>query len=195
MSVLFSDLYITNYCDTRCSPADSLTKLPIDEAYSLAKQLSQHTGPSFNSFSRFSDNDFDGYYKKRIRTEEWLYSSFTALGGYPQSAHPVYFVLGSSTYLNQWFEHGLQTRLLLDSIDPADISFTYGDSMSIMDSENRMNVFNKESLFRFIKQSTSDIPLFLSELDRQNRYIEVQLWNDKYLQNLDHAAKSITSCD
>jgi hypothetical protein len=181
VSTLPQNLHITNYCNTRCSPADSLTKLPPEDAYKLAKQLSQHTSTSFTSFSRFSDTDFDGYYKKRIRTEEWLYSSFIALGGKPQSAHPIYFVLGESTYLNQWFEHGLQTRLLLDDIDSADISFTFGDSMSTMDSADRTNPFDKESLFHFIHETTADIPSFLSDLDKQNRYIEVQLWNDTYV--------------
>ncbi|WP_310830966.1 hypothetical protein [Paenibacillus pedocola] len=182
-------LYITNYCDKRCSPADSLTKLPVSDAYSLAKELSQYTSTTFTSFSRFCDRDFDGYYKKRIRTEEWLYSSFIALGGNPQSAHPIYFVLGESTYLNQWFDHGLQTKLLLNDIDPADISFTFGDSMSIMDSADRMNPFTKESLFQFIHETTSDITSFLKDLDQKNRYIEAQLWNDTYVKQADIITK------
>lgn len=178
---MFQDLYITNYRDKRCSPMDSLTRLPVDDAYSLAKKLSQYTGSSFTSFSRFSDKDFDGYYKKRIRTEEWLYSSFIALGGKPQNRHPIYFVLGESNYLNHWFEHGIQTKLPLDDIHSADISFTFGDSMSSMDSKDRMNLFNKESLFHFIHETTDNISSFLICLDKQNKYIEVQLWNDKYM--------------
>lgn len=179
------NLYITNYCDQRCSPLDSVTKLPVKEAYALAKNLSQYAGSSFTSFSRFSDKDFEGYYKKRLRTEEWLHSSFLALGGNPLNSHPIYFVLGESTYLKDWFENGIQTKLLLGDIDSADISFTFGDSMSIMDSEDRMNPFNKESLFQFIHETTDDIASFLSNLDKQNRYIEVHLWNDTYVKNTD----------
>lgn len=174
-------LYITNYCDKKCSPMDSITKLPVNEAYSLAKNLSQYAGTSFTSFSRFSDKDFDGYYKKRIRTEEWLYRSFIALGGKPRHSHPIYFVLGESTYLNEWFDDGIQTKLLLNDVDAADISFTYGDSMSMMDSEARMNPFTEETLLQFIHETTYDINAFLNELDKQNRYIEVQLWNDRYI--------------
>jgi hypothetical protein len=162
----------------------SITRLPIDDAYSMAKKLSQYTGASFTSFSRFSEKDFDGYYKKRIRTEQWLYNSFIALGGKPQNAHPLYFVLGESRYLNDWFENGINTKILLSDIESSDVSFTFGDSMSKMDSEDRMNLFTKESLFNFIYETTNDVSAFLNELNKQNRYIEVQLWSDVYIENL-----------
>jgi hypothetical protein len=181
VAIVKDNLYITNYCDKRCSPMSSITRLPIQDAYSLAKKLSQYSGTSFTSFSRFSDKDFDGYYKKRTRTEEWLYNSFIALGGKPQNPHPLYFVLGESRYLNDWFENGIETKLLLRDIDSADISFTFGDSMSKMDSKDRMNLFNKESLFSFINEAANDISSFLHELNKQNRYIEAQLWNDVYI--------------
>lgn len=177
------ELYITNYCDKRCSPMSSITRLPIKEAYLVAKELSKHAGDSFTSFSRFSDKDFDGYYKKRMRTEEWLYNSFVKLGGKPKNAHPVYFVLGESIYLKDWFENGVETKLLLSDIDSDDISFTFGDSMAKMDSADRMSLFNKESLFKFIYENTNDVGLFLNELNKQNRYIEVQLWSDVYVFN------------
>ena len=178
---MIEDLYITNYCDKRCSPMSSITRLPIKDAYSQAEKLSQYTGTSFTSFSRFRDKDFDGYYKKRIRTEEWLYNSFIALGGKPKNIQPLYFVLGESRYLNDWFENGIKTKLLLSDIDSADISFTYGDSMSKMNSEDRMSPFNKESLFNFIYENTYDLSSYLNELDKLNKYIEVQLWNDIYV--------------
>lgn len=177
------NLYITNYCDKRCSPVNSITRLPSKEAYSLAKKLSQYTGNSFNSFSRFKEKDFDGYYQKRLRTEEWLYKSFISLGGEPKNAHPLYFVLGESKYLNDWFEDGMQIKLLLNHINSADISFTYGDSMSMLDREDRMDLFNKESLFNYIYKNTNEIGTFINELNQQNRYIEVQLWNDVYIED------------
>jgi hypothetical protein len=182
--IVKENLYITNYCDKRCSPLSSITRLPTEDAYSMAKKLSQYTVDSFTSFSRFSEKDFDGYYKKRIRTEEWLYNSFVATGGRPQNAHPLYFVLGESRYLNDWFEDGIKTKILLSNIDSADISFTYGDSMSKMDSDERMNPFTKESLLNFIYETTHDVSSFLNELNKQNIYIEVQLWNDIYIKNL-----------
>lgn len=178
------ELYITNYCDKRCSPMSSITRLPAKEARSVARELSKHAGNFFTSFSRFRDKDFDGYYKKRIRTEEWLYNSFIQLGGKPKNAHPLYFVLGESKYLKDWFENGVETKLLLNDIDFDDISFTFGDSMAKMDFADRMNLFNKESLFKFIYENTNDVSLFLNELNKQNKYIEVQLWSDDYVFNV-----------
>lgn len=175
------NLCITNYRDKRCLPMSSITRLSTKDAHSLAKKLSQYTGTSFTSFSRFCEKDFDGYYKKRIRTEGWLYDSFIALGGKPKNPHPLYFVLGESRYLNNWFENGVVTKLLLKDIDPADISFTYGDSMSKMDAEDRKDLFNKKTLFEFIYENNEDVYSFLNELNNQNRYIEVQLWNDVYI--------------
>ena len=181
---MIENLFITNYSDRRCSPLSSITRLPTEEAYFMAKKLSQHTGTSFSSFSRFSDSDFDGYYKKRIRTEEWLHNSFITLGGKPKNSHPLYFVLGESSYLDNWFENSIKSRLILSDINPVDISFTFGDSMSKMDSEDRLNLFNKDSLFNFIHETTCDLISYLNELNKQNRYIEVQLWNDIYVKDL-----------
>ena len=90
---------------------NSITRLPVEEAYALAKSLSNYAGISFTSFSRFTNRDFDGYYKKRIRTEDWLYKSFIALGGKPKTKAPLYFVLGESNYLSHWFENGTRYYL------------------------------------------------------------------------------------
>lgn len=177
------ELYITNYCDKRCSPMSSITRLQAKEAYSLAQELSKNAGDSFTAFSRFKNKDFEGYYKKRIRTEEWLCNSFIQLGGTPKNANPLYFVLGESKYLKDWFQDGVETKLLLSDIDSDDISFTFGDSMAKMDSVDRMNLFNKESLFKFIYENTDDVSVFLNELNKQNKYIEVQLWSDIYVFN------------
>lgn len=181
---MFQELYITNYSDRRCKPFNSITRVSVKEADALAEKLSQYSGNKFTSFSRFTSNDFDGYYKKRLRTEEWLFNSFISVGGKPKNAHPIYFVLGESKYLHEWFEDGMKIQLALNRIDPDDISFTFGDSMSIMDHQDRMDLFNKESLENYLKEKTNDVFSFLDDLNQHNRYIEVQLWNDVYIKGL-----------
>jgi hypothetical protein len=158
--------------------------LPSDEAYKLAEDLSQNASSTFTSFSRFTANDFDGYYTKRKRTEKWLLGEIIELGIKPKNKTPLYFVLGESSYLNKWYERVTRTKLLLKDINPEDISFTYGDSMSRMDSKERMDPFSIETLTAFINERTDDINSYLDELDKQNRYIEAQLWNDDYLSDL-----------
>lgn len=53
--------------------------------------------------------------------------------------------------------------------------------MPRMDSEDRMDPFNIETLSLFIKERTDDVNAYLTELNKNNRYIEAQLWNDDYL--------------
>lgn len=181
---MLDKLNITNYSDRRCRPFKSITRFSSKEVYVLAEELSQYSGNKFTSFSRFNENDFDGYYKKRLRTEEWLFNSFISVGGKPKNAHPLYFVLGESKYLNEWFEDGMKFQLALNKIDPYDISFTFGDSMSIMDQKDRMDLFNKDSLASFVQEKTNDVFIFLNDLNQHNKYIEVQLWNDVYVEDL-----------
>ena len=181
---MYPNLYITNYCDQRCIPFQNITRLTETEAFLLADNLSQHVEPSFTSFSRFQRSDFPGYYEKRLRTETWLYDSFLKLGGKPIIKSPLYFVLGESTFLETWYKSGRKTRLLLDDISSAEVSFTIGDSMGIIDSVNRMEPLNKDMLYDFFKGKSQDIFTFLNDLNKNNRYIEVQLWNDSYIDNL-----------
>ena len=180
---MINNLYITNYCDSRCTPLQSITRLPSDEAYKLAEELSQNAGTTFTSFSRLTASDFDVYYKKRKRTEEWLLSKIIDMGINPKNKTPLYLVLGESEYLDKWFEKGNKTKLLLRNIDSEDISFTFGDSMSRLDSKERMDPFTIETLTSFILEKTDDISRYLAELDKQNRYIEAQLWNDRYIRD------------
>lgn len=178
---MYPGLYITNYCDKRCNSFHSITRLSESEALLLADDLSQHVEPSFTSFSRFQRSDFPGYYKKRVRTEKWLYDSFLALNGEPKTSSPLYFVLGESTYLENWYKNGIKTQLPLDIISPSEISFTIGDSMGIIDKEDRIEPLTKEGLLDFISNKSNDIFSFLHDLNKNNRYIEVQLWNDSYI--------------
>ncbi len=181
---MYPNIYITNYCDERCKPFHNITQLTESEAFLLADNLSQYVEPAFTSFCRFQKKDFPGYYEKRLRTEKWLYDSFLKLGGKPIIKSPLYFVLGESTFLDAWYKNGRQTRLLLDDISQTEVSFTIGDSMGIIDSDNRMEPLTKDMLYDFLLERSKDIFAFLNELNQKNRYIEVQLWNDSYIAGL-----------
>jgi hypothetical protein len=85
--------------------------------------------------------------------------------------------------LRKWYEECVETRLPLCDIDSAHVSFTFGDSMSKMDKPERMDPFTKESLYEFILGKKPDVFSFLEDLDRQNRYVEAQLWNDEYIKD------------
>lgn len=173
-------LFIINYCSDGCDPMKSITQLNESEAYKLAKKLSEENkGTSFNRFGDY----FKYYYPKRIRTEKWLYDWFIKLGGKPMTKHPIYFVLNGSEYLNEWFGKGKVTRLQLEEIESCDISFTFGDSMSMMDKEGRRDPVTKEVLYDMIRRHNGDVERFLNAVCKDFNYIEVQLWNYRYLKH------------
>lgn len=93
------ELLITHYCEPGKTPLHSITRLPREEAFHLAEELSKNCRSERNRFGP----DFTGYYPKRMMAENWLYHSFKASGGLPQNEHPIYFVLCESERLHQWF--------------------------------------------------------------------------------------------
>jgi len=66
------------------------------------------------AFWRFAD--FENYYPRRIKTDRCLYESFILLGGKPKVEHPLSFVLQGSECLNNWFDKGIITKILLKNI-------------------------------------------------------------------------------
>ncbi len=170
------NLYIVNYCSIECAPLKSITRLPEDEAYDMARELAE--GNQGTAFVRFED--FRNYYPRRIRTEKWLYDCFLQMGGKPQTRHPLYFVLDGSEYLDGWFGKGKVTRLDLGKIDESHVSFTFGDSMAKMDKPERRLPFLKSALERSVGEH-GGVDKFLEAIKEQYTYIEAQLWSDKYI--------------
>lgn len=169
------DLWIVNYCSPLCQALHSITRLPEDEAHAKAKELAGNKGTAFYRFA-----DFQNYYPRRMKTEQWLYEHFLKLGGDPATAHPLYFVLQGSDYLDEWFGKGKITRLPLGEISTKHISFTFGDSCAKMDRPERRDPFTKEALYDMIAAHGGPVEDFLREIGEKWRYIEAQLWDDRY---------------
>lgn len=163
------DIYIANYCNSNCSPLNSITRLSQSDAFTKAKELSnKYSGTAFGRFA-----DFENYYPRRIQTEEWVYYSFIKLGGEPDTKHPLYFVLQGSDFLDNWFGKGKVTKLLLENISSKHISFAFGDSMAILNKPERKNPFLKETLLELINHFNGDVNQFLSSIKEHYTYIEV----------------------
>ena len=120
-------LYIVNYSHKNCTPLKNIMRLPKDEAFALATQLAEENKGSM-AFWRFAD--FAVYYPERLTTDQLLYDQFINLGGKPCVEHPLSFVLQGSDYLDDWFDNGTVTKVLLSKIPSEVISFTLGDSSS-----------------------------------------------------------------
>lgn len=175
------NLYIVNYCHNDCLPLKSITQLSKEEAFLMAKELSKKD--KCRALNRFGD-DFPGYYQHRIRTEQWLYEHFIAIGGKPQTRHLFYFALHQSEDLNKNFNYGKIIKVPLDDIDSDDISFTFGDSVAKFDVPERRNPFLKGKLYEYVNSYNNDVEKFLVSIKEQYIIIEAQLWTDKYFINL-----------
>ena len=66
---------------------------------------------------------------ERRRVEALLAERFRAKGGRPALDHPAYFVVGRSSWFERHEPEVKRCTVPLDRVDPAAVSFTYGDSM------------------------------------------------------------------
>lgn len=155
-------------------------QLPKEEAFLMAETLYKKS--QCRAHRRFGP-DFPSYYEYRLKVEKWLYDSFVALGGKPQTKHPFYFVLQYCDNFYQNFEKGIEVRIPLKDIDNFDISFTFGDSMAQMEQETMKPLFLKSELFEYLKSFNNIVDDFLNYIKEPYICIEAQLWTNKYFLN------------
>lgn len=72
---------------------------------------------------------------------------------------------------------------MLDTIHFKDISFTFGDSMGMMDKPTRRPPITKNQLMQMLSPY-NNIQDFLTDTCKGFNYIEAQLWNDQYIETL-----------
>lgn len=168
-------IFIVNYCHPNCVPLKNIMRLPKEEAFAVAKELSEQN-PETTAFYRFAD--FENYYPLRLTVDCLLYEQFVALGGKPEVEHPLSFVLGQSEFLHDWFGGGgTVTRYSLDNISDDAVSFTFGDSCSTYQRTGEITVLTKPMLLERIRESGS-FEKFMEHVETSCRYVEVQLWRE-----------------
>ncbi len=172
-----NDLYIVNYCHPNCVPFLNICRLPKDEAFETAYKMAENN-PDTTAFIRFAD--FENYYPRRMKQDEYLYDFFVSLGGNPKEKHPLSFVLHGCDYLDKWFGNGTINKIKLENIPSEYISFTLGDSMSAYMRDGKLTMYTKEMLSDILHDYDSSIDDFMKEIVEKHYYIEVQLWNDDY---------------
>ena len=173
-------LFIVNYCHNNCEPLKNIMRLPKEEAFTLAAKLAEENKGK-TAFWRFAD--FAVYYPERLATDNLLYERFVALGGKPQEEHPLSFVLQGSEYLDNWFDNGIVTKISLSKIASEHISFTLGDSMSMLKRNGNILMLSKEELLQRIQDYPGNKEEFMEEIREKYGYVEVQLWSDEYVVN------------
>lgn len=177
MRAVIADLSIVNYCHPSCEPLKNIMRLPREQAFALARELAEQN-PETTAFYRFAD--FANYYPQRMKTDALLRARFMELGGRPTEEHPLSFVLQGSSFLDNWFGNGIVTRIPLCQVPAGSVSFTYGDSMTMLEKHGDFRLVTKDMLLAEIVASGS-VEAFLAQIAEQYRYIEVQLWDDACL--------------
>ena len=170
-----NELYIVHYCHPNCKPFQNIMRLPKEQAFKKAKEFAKNN-PETKAFYRFAD--FENYYPRRLKADDIIYTSFVSLGGKPKETHPLSFVLNGSEYLNKWFGYGEIRKISLVDIPSEQISFTYGDSSAMIDKTGKILLITKEMLLDEITHYQGTLDEYMSEIEKQYYYIEVQLWCD-----------------
>ena len=166
---------LVNYRQSGAAPLKSITQLPEREAVNMANRL--YAMSPCRAHRRFGQN-FIEYYRHRQEAEKWLHEHFMALGGLPALHHPYYFVLQGCENFVRSFDSCVEIRIPLKHIAPSDISFTFGDSLAMMDTTERRPPFTVKGLGREIASYGGDFEGFLSRVQAQYGCIEAQVWTD-----------------
>ncbi len=172
----FDQLVLVNYCHPGCVPLKNIMRLPETQAFQLAQRLAEEH-PETTAFYRFAD--FANYYALRKAQDAALYQRFLLLGGRPEEAHPLSFVVEGSAYLRGWFGNGPETQLLLKDIAPWHISFTVGDSGAAFQKNGTVELLDVNGLRRLLEENGGSLAQVL--LHTGYHYVEAQLWCDAYL--------------
>jgi len=166
---------IVHYYEAGNGPFRSLSDLNMEEAESILQQIRQE-GLIFAS-KRSMD-----YLTVRKSLEEQIRQLFIEKGGQPKRLRPHYFIVGHCDWVKSWYCDGREVQILLSTIDPKVISFTYGDSFPAMRYQDgkpyRGQVYVLEELTELVAKY--GLPQVWNREGRHgpDRYIEAQVWDD-----------------
>jgi hypothetical protein len=166
---------LCHYYDEETGPFRSLTHLPVAEAEDLAERIRARGG----TFAARRDRD---YVRVRLELEERVRGLFVARGGRPATPRPYYLTLGPCPWLLSWYRAGREVRFRLSEVDPAEVSFTYGDLFPALryadGMEHSGRVYLAAELPELIERFGLPQHVNPDGSRGPKRYIEAQLWRE-----------------
>jgi hypothetical protein len=167
---------IIHYYEANQGPFRSLSDLSLEEAESILQRI-RHEGIAFASRRNID------YLGIRKSLEERMHQLFIEKGGHPKRLRPHYFILGRCQWVKSWYCDGREVQILLKTVHPNVISFTYGDSFPAMRYQDgkpyRGRVYVLEELPELIARY--GLPQVWNSEGKYapERYIEAQVWDDE----------------
>jgi hypothetical protein len=165
-----------HYYEASRGPFVNLSDLPLEEAEGILDEI-RRRGDVFAS-QRSGD-----YLRIRRELEDKVGRLFIEKGGKPRRERPHYMILGSCSWLLDWYREGCELCVPLAAFEPDVVSFTYGDTFPAMRYQDgkpyRGQVYMLEELPELVR--LYGLP---QEWNRDgklgpDRYVEAQVWDDE----------------
>ncbi len=170
--------FLYHYFDESTGPFQNLSDLKPEEAERILNDIRvQNKG--------FASKRSADYLIVRRSLEAKARELFILKGGKPIRYYPHYMTIGECPWLLEWFVKGKELYIPIKEFDPYSISFTYGDlfpTMRYQDGKKyRGQIYTINEINEVIKEF--GLPQEWNPLGNNGpeRYIEVQIWDDKPL--------------
>lgn len=112
-----NSICLVNYHPLNSEPLKSITRFSKKEAFEIAQKLYEEN--HVPGYERFGPG-FESYYTLRMETEKWLYEEFIAIGGKPQTTHPLYFFVHDWDVVHKLWSVKIAEKIALDEIKVLD---------------------------------------------------------------------------
>jgi len=169
-----------HYYDEATGPFVNLSDLEVDEAERILNDI-RHNKKGFAS-KRSID-----YLQIRRSLELKAREIVVSKGGKPIRSYPHYMTLGRCPWLLDWYPTGRELELSINEFETHTISFTYGDLFPTMRYQDgkpyRNQVYTLDEIRKVINEFGLPQEWNIDGNKGPERYIEVQIWDDKPLRN------------
>ena len=173
--------YLYHYYEKAKGPFKNLSDLPLVQAQAILGKIKAEN-------QVMAAHRFPGYLERRAELEQIARELFIAKGGKPVRQTPHYMVVGECTWLQTWYERGCFIKIPVRTFQPETISFSYGDlfptfSPRVDDQkEYRRQIYTLSEIVGIIEKYGFPQDWNMDGKFGPERYIEVQVWDDKPLQ-------------
>ncbi|NLG25735.1 MAG: hypothetical protein GX558_10295 [Clostridiales bacterium] len=170
-------LYLYHYFSRRAGPFKSLSALPADRSQAVLDDLRRRGEGQVTQRQ-------DTYMARRYELEGLARRLLMQAGGRPRRLSPHSMVLGECQWLASWYPDAGCVRLPLAALNPAEVSFTYGDLFPTFSPrcrdgrEYRGRIYLLRELLELVDRLGLPQHWNPDGALGPERYIEAQVWTD-----------------